>query len=217
MTTNNQDKAVRLEMVSIDHHRFAVEILHANARINLTQMAKLFGKSYKPANWLRTDEARRYLKAISVSQKCATADLVEVRQGGISEMQGTWCTDRRIAIRFAQWLSPEFSVAVDEDLLRLMLGKAVIAECINGVEPIIHGGRAWYPFADALRSMGLSTRSSAWRRKSAMPEHFCLICGRNFITAQYFRTLLAYNAWKKQYSQLEMVFCDVKPDKMLED
>lgn len=86
MYNNQSDKAVRLEMVKIDHNRFAAEILPGNARINLTQMAKPFGKSFKPINWLRTDDAKRYIRAISVAQKCATADLVEVRQGGTPEM-----------------------------------------------------------------------------------------------------------------------------------
>ena len=34
--------------------------------------------------------------------------------------QGTWCRDYRIALRFAQWLSPEFSIKVDEAILGLL-------------------------------------------------------------------------------------------------
>lgn len=118
---------MRLELVKVNQSRFAAEIFSGNASINLTQMAKPFGKSAKPDNWLRTDEAKRYIKAISVSQKCDTADLVEVRQGGSPENQGTWCKDYRIALRFAQWLSPEFSIMVDEAMLRLLSGKRIVA------------------------------------------------------------------------------------------
>ena len=57
---------------------------------------------------------------LSVLHKCSTADLLRVKQGG--ENQGTWCTDYRIAMRFAQWLSPEFSIQVDQLLVDLMLG-----------------------------------------------------------------------------------------------
>lgn len=120
MNKNQNDKAMRLEMVKVNQSRFAAEILSGNARINLTQMAKPFGKT--PKDWLRTDEAKRYIKAISVAQKCLTADLVEVRNGGSPDNQGTWCKDYRIALRFAQWLSPEFSIMVDETMLRLLSG-----------------------------------------------------------------------------------------------
>lgn len=127
MNKSQKDKAMRLEMVKVNQSRFAAEILSGNASINLTQMAKPFGKSAKPDNWLRTEEAKRYIKAISVSQKCDTADLIEVRYGGKPENQGTWCKDYRIAMRFAQWLSPEFSIKVDEEMLRLLSGKRIVA------------------------------------------------------------------------------------------
>ena len=127
MNKSQKDKAMRLELVKVNQSRFAAEIFSGNASINLTQMAKPFGKSAKPDNWLRTDEAKRYIKAISVSQKCDTADLIEVRQGGSPENQGTWCKDYRIALRFAQWLSPEFSIMVDEAMLRLLSGKRIVA------------------------------------------------------------------------------------------
>lgn len=121
MHKNQGNKALRLEMVEVNQSRFAAEILSGNASINLTQMAKPFGKRVR--DWLRIDEARRYMDAIAVAQKCASADLVEVRKGGSPENQGTWCKDYRIALRFAQWLSPEFSVMVDEAILRLLSGK----------------------------------------------------------------------------------------------
>ena len=132
MTNNNSSKAMRLEMVKVDQSRFAVEIISGNARINLTQMAKPFGESKKPVKWLRTDEAKEYLRAVAEVQKCPTADLVEVRKGGMPETQGTWCLDRRIALRFAQWLSPEFSLAVDDVLMRMMLGETVVANRSSG-------------------------------------------------------------------------------------
>lgn len=108
-------------MVKVNGWRFAAEVLGGNARINLTQMSQPFGRSCRPGNWLKTDEAQRYLHAISVATKIATADLLEVRQGGDPLEQGTWCRDYRIALRFAQWLSPEFSIKVDEAILGLFM------------------------------------------------------------------------------------------------
>lgn len=114
---------MRLEVVEVDHCSFAAEVLRGNVHVNLTQMAKPFGKT--PKDWLRTVEAQDYLNAVSVRLKCLTADLLDVRQGGSPGLQGTWCNDRRIALRFAQWLSADFSVAVDEILLRLIYGDVV--------------------------------------------------------------------------------------------
>ena len=125
MNKNQKNKAMRLEMVKVNQSRFAAEILNGNASINLTQMSQPFGRSFRPGNWLKTEEAQRYIKAIAVATNRATADLVEVRQGGSPENQGTWCKDYRIALRYAQWLSPEFSILVDEEMLRLLSGKGV--------------------------------------------------------------------------------------------
>lgn len=44
MNKNQENKALRLEMVEVNQSRFAAEILSGNASINLTQMAKPFGK-----------------------------------------------------------------------------------------------------------------------------------------------------------------------------
>lgn len=195
---------MRLEVVKVDHSRFAAEILRENAHVNMTQMAKAFGK--RPADWLKTTEAQEYLNTIAVMKKIVTADLVEVRQGGTPELQGTWCNDRLVALRFAQWLSPEFAYMVDEALLRLMLGEAVFAEPINGVEPVISGGKAWYNYRDAMASFGLNRRNSAWRRKKAMPQCFCTLYGRNFITKDYFKAMQSYYEWKDKCRQLELPF-----------
>lgn len=116
-------EAKSLTMVEVNHSRFAAEILRGNARINMTQMAKPFGRSKQPAHWLRTKKTKDYLQALAVKRKITMADLVEVRQGGIPEEQGTWCNDYRIALRFAQWLSAEFSVACEDALLRIMSGR----------------------------------------------------------------------------------------------
>lgn len=204
--SKNASKAMRLEMVEVDHNRFAAEILRGNARINMTQMAKPFGESKKPVLWLRTSEVISYINALSVVRKCTTADLVEVRQGGTPEKQGTWCNDYRIALRFAQWLSPEFAVACDDVLIRLMFGDAVFAEEINGVEPLIYGGRTWYNYRDAQASFGLSRKSSAWRRKKASPQHFMKLYGQNFITRDYFLAMKAFHQWKECTRQLSLPF-----------
>lgn len=204
MDTKNSEKAVRLQMVEIDHKRFAAEILKDNARINLTQMAKPFGKLVK--DWLKTDETKAYLEIIAKRRKILLADLVEVRKGGTPGTSGTWCNDRHIAIRFAQWLNAEFAIAVDDAILRLMLGEAVYAEPINGVEPVIFANRAWYNYGDAMQSFGCKRSSGMTRRKNAMPQCFQMIYGRNFITKECFLAMKSYYDWKARYKQLELPF-----------
>lgn len=200
MDTKNSEKAVRLQMVEIDHKRFAAEILRNNARINLTQMAQAFGKRVR--DWLRTDETKAYLESVARAQKCVLADLLEVRHGGTPGTTGTWCNDRRIAIRFAQWLNTEFAVYVDDAILRLILGEAVFAEAINGVEPVIYANRAWYNYGDAMQSFGRKRSSGMTRRKNAMPQCFQMIYGRNFITKECFLAMKSYYDWKARYKQL---------------
>jgi KilA-N domain. len=197
MSNKNENKAMRLEMVRIDQSEFAAEILRGNANVNLTQMAKPFGRSKRPANWLKAEETKCYLGVLAVATKRATADLLEVRQGIDIEQQGTWCTDYRIAMRFAQWLSPEFSIAVDDMLVKLVFGEAALVEPMNGVCPLIYEGKAWYNYRDILSSYGLSRRSSARDRKNRYPEHFKLIYGRNFITPHYVKLLNGYYGWKQ--------------------
>lgn len=204
METKISEQAVRLQMVEIDHKRFAAEILKDNARINLTQMAKPFGKLVK--DWLKTDETKAYLEIIAKRRKILLADLVEVRKGGTPGTSGTWCNDRHIAIRFAQWLNAEFAIAVDDAILRLMLGEAVFAEPINGVEPVIFANRAWYNYGDAMQSFGCKRSSGMTRRKNAMPQCFQMIYGRNFITKEYFLAMKSYYDWKARYKQLELPF-----------
>ncbi len=206
MLQTNENKAMRLEMVNIDHSRFAVEVLRNNARVNLTMMAKPFGRQKSPGNWLRTDEAKAYLEVIAVAQKCDTADLVEVRQGGTPEKQGTWCSDYHIAMRFAQWLSPKFSYAVDTMLVKLMVGDSVLADSINGVYPIIHNGKAYYNYIELVGSYGTSKRTNYSLRKRNAPAHFKMIYGRNFVTEQYAKSMQHYYEWRLSNRQLALDF-----------
>lgn len=204
LNNKNAGRTGSLAMVTVDRNRFAAEILRGNARINMTQMAKPFGRSKRPVDWLKTTEAKDYIKAVSVVKKCTTADLVEVRQGGSPDKQGTWCNDYRIALRFAQWLSPEFAVACDDVLIRMMFGDAVFAEAINGVEPVIVEGKTWYNYRDAMASFGRSRKNSAWRRKKACPHCFMKLYGRNFISRDYFLAMQAYYKWVERSRQLEL-------------
>ncbi len=184
MEKMNEKKAMNLQLVEIDHQKFAVELQNGNMSINLTQMAKPFGAKKNPGQWLRTDESKSYIELLSVMQKCTTADLLKVKQGG--QNQGTWCTDYRIAMRFAQWLDPRFALMVDEMLVNLLRGDALLVKPFNGVEPAIFEGKAWYNYLDVLESLGYSRRSgSVAVRKRLFPKHFAKLFGRNFVSFDF--------------------------------
>ena len=205
MNVTKNESAARVEVLNVQHSRFVAEIIKGNARVNLTMMSKPFGKEKKSVFWLRTKESIDYINALSEVQKCTTADLLQVRKGGTQETQGTWCNDYRIALRYAQWLSPEFSIAVDDMLLKMMFGDAVMAEVINGVSPIILEGCLWYNYCDVLRSFGLKPHSPS-KRRTKLPISFRLIYGRNFVTREYFKMLQKYYDYKN--CQLSLTFND---------
>ncbi|AKQ39420.1 DNA-binding protein [Riemerella anatipestifer Yb2] len=199
-TNNKAHNAV--QMVVLNDHRFAVEERNGNISFNLTQMAKPYRK--RPADWLKYEESKTYIDALAVALKVVTADLVEVRQGGKPENQGTWTTDYRIAVRFAQWLDVKFAIAVDELIWKLITKQAMVVEPKNGVFPVLIEGQWLYPYTEVLRSLDASTRSSASRRKAKFPKHFKKAFGRNFITGHLFDVLKSFYDYKN--AQLTLNF-----------
>lgn len=125
----------------MDDKELAIERQSENCWVNLTEMAKPFGK--KTAHWLRLKETQDYLKALAdeinnqsdkshlapdqvADSQLGIDDLIIVRYGGRKGEAGTWCTDYRIAMRFAQWLDARFSVKVDTLLVRIANGELIV-------------------------------------------------------------------------------------------
>lgn len=112
------------------------------------------------------------------------ADLVQVKKGGNNS--GTWVTDYRVAIRYAQWLDPMFAFQVDKMLVDLMRGDVALYKPFNGINPIIIEGKAYYYQVAVLKSLGFSTRSGmVSKRKRKFPQHFVKVYGRNFVTTEF--------------------------------
>lgn len=80
--------------------------------VNATQMALPFGK--KPNHFLRLTSTNDYINALE--KRVAKSQLVKVIYG---DNGGTWM-HRKLALRFAQWLSPEFALWVDEQIEELL-------------------------------------------------------------------------------------------------
>lgn len=89
--------------------------LSSDMMISLTDMAKANGKEVK--YWLELSSTKSYLSKLSEVGKSE----VTIVRGNHSDgrQQGTWGS-RRVAIRFAQWLSDEFAIWVDTQIEELL-------------------------------------------------------------------------------------------------
>ena len=82
--------------------------------VNATQMANKFGKQAK--DWLKTQQSKEFLKALSSRRKILLTDLVQVINGGTQ--RGTWMHED-VAIEFARWLSPMFAIWCNDRIKEL--------------------------------------------------------------------------------------------------
>jgi len=83
--------------------------------VNATEIAKFFGKT--PKDWLRTQDTKDYISALSSWENMPNENLVSVKQGG--KHQGTWIHNK-LAISFARWLNPNFAVQCDIKIRELL-------------------------------------------------------------------------------------------------
>ena len=87
------------------------ELTGNDVMINATEMAKAFGPNKRPSFWLRSQEAKDYISAVINVQNLHIENLIITERGGskFEKRTGTWMY-RLIAIEYARWLNPEFSV-----------------------------------------------------------------------------------------------------------
>lgn len=83
----------------------------------LTDMAKGF-PSKNLTNIVNSKEMTDYLKVLSKLQNCSLEYLLETNRGNVTD-QGTWA-HRKIALRVAQKLSPDFAIWVDDRIEELL-------------------------------------------------------------------------------------------------
>lgn len=134
-----------IEIVKIDGSDVAIERHNGNFSVSLTSMGKAYGINKSPERWLRTNEAKEFLNAIiqveAIRQKwqMGIPDLITTQKGGDIQKRGTWCTDRRIAIRYAMWLNPVFAVLVIEAFEKIVNGESLVSDD----DFFSLGGRQW--------------------------------------------------------------------------
>lgn len=132
-----------IEILNIEGNEVAVSRQGINnCMVNLTQMAKPYGKGKQVSNWLRRRETIEYLQYRS--SKMRNEDRLLERygnlrnafdetyggqiimvQGGNAKEQGTWCTDFHIALDFALWLDPVRKDIVYDHFIKFLTGRNV--------------------------------------------------------------------------------------------
>lgn len=137
-----------IEILNIGGNEVAVERFGINNfKVNLTQMAKPYGKL--PKDWLKLKSTQEYLQYRSskthngnqgrwedypnggcwddypnTCDKTYGGQIVVV-QGGNAKEQGTWCTDFHIALDFALWLDPVRKDIVYDHFIKFLTGRNV--------------------------------------------------------------------------------------------
>lgn len=79
--------------------------------VNLTKMCKQVNRNL--STYLRSKHYRDYVAYLSAMQNCTADSFTEKRVGGKCQEQGTY-GHPLVAIHLAQWLSPEFALAVSK-------------------------------------------------------------------------------------------------------
>ncbi|WP_304184588.1 KilA-N domain-containing protein [Phocaeicola plebeius] len=185
-----------IELVQVDGKELAIERQSENCWVNLTEMAKPFGK--QPIHWLRLKETQEYLKVLAeelfgrtansqftsdqtANLQFASENLIIIRKGGRKGEAGTWCTDYRIAMHFAQWLDARFSVKVDTLLVRIANGELIV----NDSSLFRLGGEQWVSCNDYCKAFGKSMHSF-YGLIGNYPQSFCNWKGQWYMSRQLF-------------------------------
>lgn len=95
--------------------------------VNATQMAKPFNK--RPAKWLELPSTKAYLDSLSAIRKMDRSTLIKNLNG-----VGTWLHED-VAIEFARWLNPEFSIWCNDRIKELFKLGATAIEPDNLLDP----------------------------------------------------------------------------------
>lgn len=96
------------EVFTYQGSEITFQLESGSMKINASQMAKPFGEKKRPSSWLRTNQAKDYLEALTDAHICTSTDLLTVTKGGDTG-QGTWMHED-LALEFARWLNPMFGV-----------------------------------------------------------------------------------------------------------
>jgi hypothetical protein len=98
---------------------FAIAQRTEDGYFHATAMCKATGKLFN--DYSRLASTIEYLQALSDDTGIPVTDLVQVRQGGNSKLQGTWIHPE-VAIDLATWCSVEFRISVNRWVRNWIVG-----------------------------------------------------------------------------------------------
>ncbi len=106
-----------MKALTLTFNNSPIHISH-DAWFNATDMAKVFNK--RPTDWLKQKETKGYIALLCKRYKVTENHFIKTQKG--KGRAGTWL-HRKLAIRFAQWLSAEFAIWCDEVIEEIISGE----------------------------------------------------------------------------------------------
>lgn len=85
--------------------------------VNATEMGRRFNK--RPVDWLKTQHAREFIKALACVRNCTHDDLVTIKFGSPTNGGGSWF-HRDVAIEYARDLKPAFGIWCNDRIMELL-------------------------------------------------------------------------------------------------
>lgn len=118
-------------MEKIQEFTFGGQPIHfqkenSDIMINAAEMARQFGKT--PKDFLRTESTQKFISELSQKENLPTGKVYNVVNGG--EHNGTWM-HRKLALKFAGWLSPKFELWVYDVIEEILFGEAKLLRSNN--------------------------------------------------------------------------------------
>jgi phage antirepressor YoqD-like protein len=108
-------RIMKNEVFNYNGNNITFQIGNGDVMVNATEMAKNFGK--RPIDFLQNQQTQLFISEYSKVRNSTLADLVKVTKGGVDS--GTWMHED-IALEFARWLSPTFSIWCNDRIKELL-------------------------------------------------------------------------------------------------
>jgi hypothetical protein len=130
----DEKNSQQLAVIHFDYEGNPVSFMtEGGIMVNATEMAKPFGDSKRPKEWLRLSQSKEFIQALldlknseggippsgggTEVRILTSEELVQVKKGGAN--QGTWMHED-VAMEFARWLSPRFGIWCNDRIKELL-------------------------------------------------------------------------------------------------
>lgn len=116
-------KYQQMDLIEIDG-AIVSELRNSDGYVNATRMCQSAGKLF--GDYHRLQRTQRFLEVLSSTMGYPIVDLIKATDGGNGDRH-SW-VHPRVAINLAQWISPEFDVAVSGVVHRYLTGQVTTEE-----------------------------------------------------------------------------------------